>query len=90
MKKYRGMRRIKPKVIHTWVYSYSYNNKCVIIKINGKYHTTINVMHINTHKLLYIFSKIIRWTNFLERKVTHEEILIKLINISQTHDIFHN
>ena len=97
MKKYRpmyrkGRKRIEnnKKRIKVFEYSFKYKTKVILIFINNAHYISINISHIDEHKLLYIFSIIIRQLNLLDREVSHKDIINKINIINQTHDIFCN
>lgn len=95
MKRYRPMHKKRnrgrmPTIIQPMEYTLKYKNKVITFFLNGQYYTSFNISDINEHKLLYIFSIILRQINVLERKVPHREIRSRITTIHQTHDIFYN
>jgi len=61
---------------------YNYKRDVVILYINNRHFTTINILHLDRHKLLYIFSNLLKWIDTLSKHPRHSEISTKIIMLN--------
>lgn len=76
-------RRRMNKIVKEINARYNLRRDSILIYINNKHYISINILHLNEHKLLYIFSNLIKWLETLKRLPVYKDINTKIILLNK-------